>query len=607
MSTDISPEHWFYVGWPYVAYGTIVLGLVLAGEHGEERNPLKIFFRRISWSLERATGYPGWAMAAALTALHSLGVAMIGVYWDVAFHIDLGRDQQLFTPSHTMIVLGLQGLVFAAVLAVVFATLDRAPVGFGLGALRVPYSALVLAALGIGGVAAFPLDDLWHRAYGIDVTLWSPTHLQLVAGGALSPIAVWLMLREGEREAEASGGRGPTALGRGISVLSLGAILTGLVVFQGEFDFGVPQFQVGYLPLLVAVTAGFGLVVGRLALGPGGALKTAAVFVVLRVLVGLVVSDALNHTYPRFPLFLAGALAVEVVARVVGTERILRFGLIAGAVVGTAGVVAEMVWVAASDWFPGPSRPLPPVTFVLVPVAAVAAAVVAAAFAGRVTAGARVPRAAVAGAGVALVLALVVPLPRQDGDAAAVITLRPVGADQALVQVRMEPVGAADGANALALTSWQGGGRVQAGLREIGPGTFESTRPVPVTGSWKTIVSLQRGDEVMAAPVYLPADPEIEAVEIPALPERRAEFVRNTELLLREVHGGPAWPAVVGYGGLVAVLAGWTALLARTARRLDGSGTDPGARYPDGPVAVTRADPRGGPYPPLPAVGARAR
>ncbi|MDQ3306118.1 MAG: hypothetical protein M3535_09110 [Actinomycetota bacterium] len=42
---------------------------------------------------------------------------------------------------------------------------------------------------GWGGLAAFPLDELWHRAFGIDVTLWSPTHLMLVGAGSRAPAA----------------------------------------------------------------------------------------------------------------------------------------------------------------------------------------------------------------------------------------------------------------------------------------------------------------------------------------------------------------------------------------------------------------------------------
>lgn len=63
---------------------------------------------------------------------------------------------------------------------------------------------------------------------------------------------------------------GPTLLGRVIHATSLGAVLVGLSLVQGEFDFGVPQFQVLFLPILVALAAGFALVLARVALGPWG-------------------------------------------------------------------------------------------------------------------------------------------------------------------------------------------------------------------------------------------------------------------------------------------------------------------------------------------------
>ncbi|MEO5678445.1 MAG: hypothetical protein ABIS47_02145, partial [Acidimicrobiales bacterium] len=235
-----SLDQWVYVAAPLFAYGIISLGLAAWGwgEGGGGRNPFATFFLSISFTLRRITGLAGWAMAGALTGLMAAGIAAVGVYWDVAWHIDYGRDKELFTPSHVMILIGLSGLVFAAGIAVLFATLDGQDEG-GRLRLRVPRSAVVLGALGVGAVVAFPLDNLWHQAYGVDVTLWSPTHLQLIAGGSLSPLAIWLMIREGRREEGAS----PNGLGRGIEVLAFGAILTGLCIVQGEFDFGVPQFQ----------------------------------------------------------------------------------------------------------------------------------------------------------------------------------------------------------------------------------------------------------------------------------------------------------------------------------------------------------------------------
>ena len=553
MRFSTSWDHWIYVSLPYFLYLVAVLCLLVWGEHGDETNIVKVFFRRISWSLERLTGHPGWVMSGVLSGLTVLGVALLGLYWDVAFHIDVGRDKELFTPSHTMIVLGLGGLVYSALIAVIFATVDRAPVGWRFSGLRIPRSAVVLAALGTGGVAAFPLDNLWHEAYGVDVTLWSPTHLQLIAGGALAPIALWLMLREGAAQAR------PRLFGRGISALVLGAVLTGMTAVQGEFDFGVPQFQVSYLPILIALAAGFSLVLARVGLGPGGALKAVVAFLVLRGVVALLVAGALNHTVPRFPLYLASAAVVELAAWGLGTERRLRLGLVAGVLVGTVGVAAELVWIQVSDWFGTAGATLPPTALLAAP-AAVGAAVVGAALARAVPNGRRVPLVATALAGVAVVVALAVPLPRNVGSVEATIRAEP-GRPTTNVQVELQPPDFAEG-HSLALVSWQGGGRVLSGLREVGPGRYVSARPVPVGGSWKSMLSLQRGDEVMAAPVYLPADPEIGAPEVPVVAERRERMVRNTQVYLRESHAGSAWVSTAAYAGLAVVVGAWIVLFA---------------------------------------------
>ncbi|MDP9072542.1 MAG: hypothetical protein M3N68_14910, partial [Actinomycetota bacterium] len=176
------------------------------------------------------------------------------------------------------------------------------------------------------------------------------------------------------------------------------------------------------------------------------------------------------------------------------------------------------------------------------------------------------PTTAVAGLAV-LLAALAYPLPREVGAVEATVRLRPAGS-MAEIEVDLQPPDAAERATAFGVVSWQGGGRILAELDEVSPGRYVSSRPVPVSGSWKSMVGLQRGDEVMAAPVYLPADPEIGAPAIPALPERRGPFVRNTELLLREVHGGPGWVAAAAYGGLAAVIAVFLALFALAASRI---------------------------------------
>ncbi|MDQ3306119.1 MAG: hypothetical protein M3535_09115 [Actinomycetota bacterium] len=363
----------------------------------------------------------------------------------------------------------------------------------------------------------------------------------------------------------------PTRLGRGIEVLVLGAILTGLTTVQGEFEFGVPQFQVLYLPVLAAVAAGFALVLARVALGPWGAAKALVAFLVLRVALALLVGGALNHTVPRFPLYLGAMLAIEAAGWWVGTERRLRFAAISGALVGTVGLAGEAIWVAAVDWFHiSPSVLLK--AAVVAPLAAGAAAVLAVGMGRLVSGGRRVPAVAVGGALVMLLAALAYPLPRNVGNVEAIIRLQPVGlvngVEQADVSVELTPADAAESADAFGLVSWQGGGRVLAELDPVGPGLYVSSRPMPVDGSWKSMVGLQRGDQVTAAPIYLPADPEIGASAVPAVPERQEAFVRSTEVLLREAHDGPTWPAVVAFSSLALVVAGWFALFALAASRI---------------------------------------
>jgi len=576
---------WAWLVLPLAIYGLTSLTLFAFGRTDGD-NIVDFFFGQISDSLRRITGFAGWAMAGVLSGLLFLLILVIGFYWDVAWHIDFGRDVQLFTPSHTMILVGLGGLIYTGLLTILFATLDKAEVGVRLGSVRAPWSALLILALGIGGVAAFPLDNLWHETYGIDVTLWSPTHLQLVAGGSLATIALFLMC------AEAMPSSRPNLFGRSIFVLTGGTILVAVSTFQGEFDYGVPQFQALYLPLLIMAAAGFALVFGRIAIGPWGAVKVAIVYLALRAFLAVSVGGVLHHTVPRFPLYLGSALIIEAVAFALGTTPRLRFALISGALVGTVGLVGELAFVRLSGWAPGAHLPvdLAVKIVLLAPLAALATAVLGAGLARAFSrADDAMPLAAMVVAGVVLIGVLAFPLPRRTGHVDAVIRTEQV-ADKAFVDVELTPADAAESANAFAVTAWQGGGRVTAQLEKVGAGHYRSSKAVPVTGSWKATVGLLRDDQVMAAPVYFPADAEISAPAIPLVPERHVAFVRNTDLLLREAKDGPAWPAVSAYSGLAVLVAIWVALFAVTARRVPDVDiyADP---YPSAPPSPPPLDP----------------
>lgn len=571
-STEWGWNAWAWLVIPLAVYGLTSLTLFAFGRT-DETNPLKFFFSQIGDSLERITGYPGWSMAGTLSGLIMLLVVVIGFYWDVAWHIDNGRDQQLFTPSHVMILVGLGGLIYAAGIAVLFASIEKAQTALRWGFLHVPWSAVLLVALGLGGVTAFGFDAMWHNAYGVDVTLWSPPHIQLVVSGSLGTIALWLMLAEARPYAE------PTLLGTSINVLTAGTVLVGMSTLQGEFDYGVPQFQVLYLPILIMIAAGFTLMAARRALGPGGALKVVGVYLVLRAFLAFSIGGVMHHTIPHFPLYLGSALVVEGVFLWLGTRQPLRLALVTGALVGTVGLVTELGWVTL--WGFSTSARMPAALAlkiaILCPIAAMAAGLVGTALGGAIAkARETIPAAALAAAGVALLCTLAFPLPRDVGPVSATVRLQKVGS-LANVEVTLDPPDAARRATAFAVTSWQGGDEtVSADLKQVAVGRYVSSRPVPVTGKWKTMVSLQRGDEVMAVPIYLPADPEIGAPEVPAVAERTERFVRNTTILLREVRGGPAGAAIAAYSGLAVVVAIFITLIAITARRVPPVAPPPG-------------------------------
>ncbi len=153
---------------------------------------------------ERVSGMPARFIVPMLTAGIALQVAVLGMYWDVAYHIDHGRDQAIFTLPHTLIVLGLQGIFASAVLH----GLLKGPRARGerrLGPLSLaPGGAIVLLCSTIA-LIGFPLDDVWHRLFGEDVTLWGPTHLFMIGGAGFSTLGLWMLHRHGASSAAPAG------------------------------------------------------------------------------------------------------------------------------------------------------------------------------------------------------------------------------------------------------------------------------------------------------------------------------------------------------------------------------------------------------------------
>jgi hypothetical protein len=343
-------------------------------------------------------------------------------------------------------------------------------------------------------------------------------------------------------------------------MIATGGILAGLSIFQGEFDYGVPQFRLLYHPVLIAFAAGVALTMARLLAGRGGALVAVAFYLVVRATITFLVAQPLGESVDHFPLYIVEALAVEALGLVVATrERPFRFGVLSGIASGTVGVIAEYGWSHIWMPLPWPSGMLPAaIAFgVVVGVAGgLLGAFAAAALAGRseMVAPRRGWLTAIAALGVAA--AVFVYLGHTTApDASVHATLsdvREAGPREAVATVRFDPPDVARDPDWLYTVAWQGGQPVRtAPLTEIAPGLYRSA-PLPVSGSWKSSIRLQRGDRMGAVPVFAPADSAIPAAEIPAPARFERQLGDDRKLLQRERKEGiPNW-SIIAFGLAVA-------------------------------------------------------
>jgi hypothetical protein len=361
--------------------------------------------------------------------------------------------------------------------------------------------------------------------------------------------------------------------------------MVGLSTFQAEFDFGVPQFQLIFQPMLLMTAAGLGLVLARVYAGRGAALGAVAFFIVVRGGLSLLVGPLLGQTMPHFPLYIVEALVVEAVALRVPTSRPLRFGLWAGLGIGTAGLAAEWAWSQA--WMP---LPWPAALFpegALLGLAAALAGATLGAWIGAhlaVERPVRPPALRAAAVCSALALAALVAFglhTTAERGVSARVALHDVSGGsgrQVGAAIALRPRDAAEGAEWFDLTAWQGGGLVVDRLRQTGPGRYRTTEPIPVSGSWKTMIRLHKGDSLTALPVYLPRDAAIPVGEIPAPHSFSRAFRNEHKLLQREQKGGGPVLVAIAYSVVAGVTLGLLALLSWALHRLS-AGVRPRRRH----------------------------
>lgn len=221
------------------------------------------------------------ASVLVLLAASGGAAALVGGFWDDAWHTDRGRDS-LFVAPHLVLYAG----VLTATVAVAF--LARKPWG--------PAQRLALAG-GAAVLVSAPLDEAWHVAFGRDAVLWSPPHMLAVVAS--------LMLATGVL---AIATRTPGRMSALARLLAAATVIGALQMPVLEFDSDVPQFPVWtYLPVAVAGWLLATIIIRSVLDGRWSLLTATAIYTGIRVgVVGLLA--ILDHSSTVVPPMLALAL-----------------------------------------------------------------------------------------------------------------------------------------------------------------------------------------------------------------------------------------------------------------------------------------------------------
>ena len=280
---------------------------------------------------QRGAGYDLWGLGVLPVLAAGAVAGFLGIYWDISWHIDKGRDT-FFTPPHDFIYTNMV-IVLGASLYGMWRDRRQTPFHLPAGPFRFQ-AGILIVAVGAALVLAFaPLDDLWHRLFGVDVTVWGPMHLVGILGLALSRfggvVCAWL-----DRELTVNPRR--RRLLGDVTLFFAMLLLGGSVLAVSEYEFMVPQYPMVWHPILLAGLPVFTLVlVARLTPRPWAATLVAVGFTALRLALAAWLAaasqlDLAGVSQPIIPLLIPAGLAVDVL--VARGARGWIAGLAAGAV-----------------------------------------------------------------------------------------------------------------------------------------------------------------------------------------------------------------------------------------------------------------------------------
>jgi hypothetical protein len=131
---------------------------------------------------------------------------MIGIIWDISWHLSIGRDT-FWSPPHAAVYLGavLAGFASGAVaLRTTFGGSAAAQsVAVRFWGFRAPLGSWIAIWGSFAMLASAPFDNWWHEAYGLDIGVFTPPHSLLVFGIFCVNLGVMLIALSSQNRASA--------------------------------------------------------------------------------------------------------------------------------------------------------------------------------------------------------------------------------------------------------------------------------------------------------------------------------------------------------------------------------------------------------------------
>ncbi len=123
----------------------------------------------------------------------------LGTSWDIQWHTYIGRDRTLI-PPHIIMLFGITLCGISALSTVLIETfwarrdtqVAQSSTQFA-DAFHGSLGAYIVGFGALDSAIGFPLDSYWHSLYGIDVQIWAPFHVMIIAGMAAAALGAVYM------------------------------------------------------------------------------------------------------------------------------------------------------------------------------------------------------------------------------------------------------------------------------------------------------------------------------------------------------------------------------------------------------------------------------